>query len=197
VNVGPQRAFHLTARKQTTTVAQPLMLPPLPIGRHCILVTIVENEHDPIVAAAPHHAFATVFVVIVGSSSKDYCQAQRVQSKLRSPRIVIAGTGCQNPGISIHPNEMYLQRHVTPGTRVWFVVPICATRSTVAFVHDGALVPATSSPTFRPLTITHTREGEIQLASALLPSGGWDLVVANDDGSTPRAQISKGVYAGP
>lgn len=120
----------------------PLDLPPLLLGRHCLLIAALEDDATIIEGQFPDHSNVAIFLLQVGDDGPNFCQPQSVASRVSDLAVDGAVSPCGYPFLTSNPSE-YTDDQVTEGS-LWAVLPACGEVNSVVFSVDGILQPADS-----------------------------------------------------
>ncbi len=185
----PSVPFEVT--RDVRTDRRRLRLQRLAAGRHCLLVTTVEEPRDAVLLGAPHHDGASLFVLQVGSSPHDHCvAAQPLKQAAAQGFPTPGGGGCGEPVISVRPEIMRLRRHVAPGTPLWLFASVCFRSAIAMLLRNG--VPITHGTPLDPARLQQSATAQVRLGPFVLPPSGWNLLVVQD-ASRPTVQLSQPV----
>jgi len=129
---------HAGASRMETVV--PLDLPPLPRGRHCLLVAALEDDMTIIEGQFPDHSNIAMFWLQVGEENVDFCHAQMVASPVLdlAPQGPVAS--CAYPFLTTEPGD-YTKDSVS-GRGLWAVLAECEDTTSVVVAVDGILQSA-------------------------------------------------------
>lgn len=191
---GRLRSTYIRRGKGEREVVLDLGLQRLQSGRHCLLVSVVEDATYVVRGQYGNGSGATLFPILVGASSRDHCRAPTA-TKGVEPWDLPSDIGCRGePVMSTSPQELILRRRPPPGTRLWAQISGCSGETVVAFVRDGRLqgpddlIPPFSVPTTR-------QKPHFQLALPPLPPGGWHEVAIQETPIGPESLVSHPVLA--
>lgn len=120
-------------------------------GRHCVLVTAIEDGNAVINKQLPSHSGAGFYELQVGTGP-DYCKGQA-----RSPLPVDGSlfqvyAGCSFPVLSPKPDSISVRRSMRRGEDLWLITPRCQKEVKIAIILDGTVqgvedqVPSISAP---------------------------------------------------
>lgn len=181
IDVGGKRVATIVRHGSGPNYAkQSLGLPALSPGRHCVLVSALENSNDVIAEQFSQHGIVALWPFVIGESEKpNHCQARSNSAPGASQLTLDSGPFCSYPLLSKTPHQLYINRRMKFGLPLWAMIPKCSERDTAVFWRDGALLGEKDA--LPPLAIpSEIKEPGWLVPLRRLPVGAWHLVMVQD-----------------
>ena len=160
-----------------------LKLPELSTGRHCLLVSVLEDPSDVIATPSTQHGSVTVFELVVANPVPDYCFTQSTSS-VGEQLDLATPLGCE-PVLSVREDEPFLRRVVKSGTPVWAFIPKCSDKTVFALTRNGFILE--DSPDRASMVAEGIKEPGMKIELSQLKPAIWNLVIAYE---TPQRIVA-------